>query len=216
MTAAALDPALRITLRAALALLFVWAASHKLRDREAFRAAFANYALVPQRWLRSLSMLLVGAELSVAVGLCIPAVAAAAACAAAGLLALYAGAIGINLVRGRRDIDCGCAGPMRRQPISAALVLRNAALAGAALACALPASSRAFTWIDGITVAASVATLVLLYAAVDGLLVTAPQIRIMNRATSHGALPKNTVPLHWALGNSSPKPPSLGKRRGLE
>lgn len=184
MTAAALDPAVRLTLRAALALLFVWAASHKLRDREGFRAALVNYALAPQRWLRSVSMLLVGLELSVAVGLCIPGVAATAACAAAGLLALYAGAIGINLIRGRRDIDCGCAGPMRRQPISAALVLRNIVLASAALACAWPASSRGFTWIDGITVFASVATLVLLYAAVDGLLVTAPQLRTLSRATS--------------------------------
>jgi methylamine utilization protein MauE len=185
MTAAALDPAVRLTLRAALVLLFAWAAGHKLRDGEAFRAALGNYSLVPQCWLRSVSMLLVGLELSVAVGLCIPGVAATAACAAAGLLALYTGAIGINLIRGRRDIDCGCAGPMRRQPISAALVLRNAALAGAALACALPASSRAFTWIDGITVAASVATIALLYAAIDGLLVTVPRIRTMNRGTSH-------------------------------
>jgi hypothetical protein len=185
MIALALDPALRITLRAALALVFAWAASHKLRDRETFRTALENYALAPQRWLRSVSSLLIGLELSVAVGLCIPRMAATAAGAAAGLLALYAGAIGINLIRGRRDIDCGCAGPLRRQPISAALVLRNALLAGAALACALPASSRALTWIDGITVVASVATIVLLYTAVGGLLETAPHIKIMNRATGH-------------------------------
>ena len=182
---AGLDPALHITLRAALALLFVWAACHKLRDREAFRTTLANYALVPQRWLRSVSMLLIGLELSVAAGLCIPAVTAAAAYAAAGLLAFYTGAIGINLIRGRRNIDCGCAGPLRRQPISAALVLRNAVLAGAALACALPVSSRALTWVDGFTLVASATTLVLLYAAVDGLLVTAPQIRTMNRVSSH-------------------------------
>ena len=40
-----------------------------------------------------------------------------AAAAAALLLALYAGAIGVNLARGRRDIDCGCGGPASRQPI---------------------------------------------------------------------------------------------------
>lgn len=185
MTTTVSDPTISIMLRAALTLLFVWAASHKLRDREAFRTALADYELLPHRWLSSIAALLVGAELSFAVGLCIPGAAAAAACASAGLLALYAGAIGINLIRGRRDIDCGCAGPMRRQPISTALVLRNVALAGAALACSLPASSRTVTWVDGITVVASVITLALLYAAIDGLLLTAPQIRAVNRATSH-------------------------------
>jgi len=185
MSAAALDPALRITLRAALVLLFVWAASHKLRDREAFRTALANYQLVPHRWLRPISALLVGAEISVALGLCIPGVAAAAAGTAAGLLALYAGAISINLIRGRHDIDCGCAGPARRQLLSVGLVARNGVLVAAALASALPAAARVLMWIDCVTVAAAVATLALLYAAVDGLLANAPQIATLVRRGTH-------------------------------
>jgi hypothetical protein len=185
MTGPALDPALRITLRAALSLLFIWSAGHKLHDTAGFRAALANYELVPERWLASTAALLVAAELCVAVSLWLPGCGAYAACAGAGLLALYAGAIAINIVRGRRDIDCGCAGVSGDQPLSVALVVRNCVLGAAALASALPAALRALTWVDGITIFASVVTVALLYAALDGLLVTAPRIRALARVTSH-------------------------------
>ncbi len=176
MTALALDPALRIALRAALSLLFVCAAGHKLRDIAGFRAALANYDLLPQPTLGVFPVLLIGAELGTAAGLWLPGLGAAAAISAASLLVLYAGAIIINLIRGRRDIDCGCAGAARGQPLSAALVTRNGALATAALASALPMAARPLTWVDGVTIAGGVAALALLYAAVAGLLAYAPRI----------------------------------------
>ena len=45
MTATVMDPAIDLTLRAALALLFLVAATHKLRDPAAFRATFADYRI---------------------------------------------------------------------------------------------------------------------------------------------------------------------------
>jgi hypothetical protein len=175
----ALDPALRLLLRAALTLLFGWAAAHKLRDVASFRAAIDAYELLPPVWSVPAGVALIAAEVGVAAGLWLPRVAPVAAIAAALLLALYAGAIGVNLVRGRRDIDCGCAGPAHRQPISAALVLRNVVLAVAALAAALPAAPRALTWVDGVTVVAGVAALALLYGAADGVLANAPRLRAL-------------------------------------
>lgn len=185
MITPALDPILHVTLRATLALLFVWSASHKLRDVTGFRAALANYQLVPDRWLGSTAMLLTAAELGIAIGLCFPASGARAAFAAAGLLALYAAAIATNLVRGRRDIDCGCAGVAGQHPLSAALVARNGILGAAALASALPVAPRSLTWVDGMTACASVAMLALLYAAVDGLMANAPHSRSLSRTTHH-------------------------------
>jgi hypothetical protein len=46
------------------------------------------------------------------------------------LLVVYAGAIGANLWRGRRHIDCGCGLGSRAQPISLGLIARNALLIG--------------------------------------------------------------------------------------
>ena len=43
--------------------------------------------------------------------------------AGAGLLALYAGAMAINIRRGRTHVECGCGGPV--QPINGATLLRN-------------------------------------------------------------------------------------------
>ncbi len=175
MNGAAIDPALQLIARGALALLFVSTAAHKLRDGAAFRTALSGYDLVPAPWLGAAATLLLGAEIGVAAGLWLPASARGAALAGAALLALYAAAITVNLRRGRRDIDCGCAGPARRQPISGALVVRNLVLAAAALSCALPVSPRALTWLDGATVVAGVAALALLYSAIDGLLANAPR-----------------------------------------
>lgn len=185
MTGAVLDPAVRIALRVALSLLFIWSASHKLRDAAGFRAALTNYELVPERWLPSTAALLVAAELCVAIGLWLPGLGADAGCAAAALLALYGGAIAINIARGRRDIDCGCGGVAGDQPLSVALIVRNGVLAAVALASALPAAPRALTWIDGVTIFGSIVTLTLAYAAIDGLLVNAPRIRGLARVAIH-------------------------------
>lgn len=179
MSAIGLDPALQLLARALLSILFASAAAHKLRDVASFRSALEAYELVPTLWTVPVGAVLIAAEIGVALGLWLPRVAPVAAVAAAALLALYAGAIAVNLARGRRDIDCGCAGPARRQPISRALVARNAVLAAVALASALPATARALTWIDAVTIIAGGALLALLYAAAEGLLANAPRSRAL-------------------------------------
>ena len=174
MSGAALDPVAPLIARAALSLLFAQAAVHKLRDVGAFRAAITGYAIVPPLWTVPAGAMLIAAEVGVAAGQWLPGVHTAAAFAAAALLLLYAAAMTVNLVRGRRDVDCGCAGPARSRPISALLVARNGALAAVAIIAALPAGSRALVWVDGITVAAGVCAVAALYAAADGLLAARP------------------------------------------
>jgi hypothetical protein len=108
-------------------------------------------------------------ELALALGLWLPALRATCALGAAALLSLYGIAIAINLTRGRRDIDCGCGGPLGRQTLSEALVLRNALLAVAAVAAALPVAPRALGWLDGWTLGAAVAAMTVLYNALNAL-----------------------------------------------
>jgi hypothetical protein len=174
-----LDPALRIGLRLSLALLLLAASHHKLRDLQGFVVVVANYRLLRDRWTRVAAVALAVGELVVAIALLVPGLARGAAVAAVALLALYSGAIAINLIRGRREIDCGCAGPRARRPLSGTLLARNAVLMLAAAACALPATARPLVWVDVVTVAGGVTVLALLYGAIDASLAHAPRLRAL-------------------------------------
>lgn len=162
------DPVVAFALRAGLTLLLGSAALAKLRDRAGFAAAVAGYRLLPGALAGPAAAGFVAAEIALAAGLWLA--PAPAALGAAALLALYSAAIGANLARGRRDIDCGCGGPFGRQTLSPALVLRNLALAGAALACALPVAPRALAWLDALTLVAALGAAAALYAAANLLL----------------------------------------------
>jgi len=189
-----IDPALQMTLRGALALLFFWAAAHKLRDVTGFRAALAAYALLPDRVVASSAAVLIAIEVGVGAGLLPfgePGLSSSAALAA-GLLCMYSAAIAINLLRGRRHIDCGCVGAATRRPLTAGLLVRNAVLISGALAGALPATARSLTTIDGVTTGAGIATLALLYIAVDGLIANAPRLAVLARDhVPHGPVETN-------------------------
>jgi uncharacterized membrane protein YphA (DoxX/SURF4 family) len=181
MSAPAIDPAIALVARASLALLFARAAVHKVRDAPAFRSALAGYRLLPGNWAAPAAYALVALEVAVSVGLCLTALTRPAAVAAAGLLLLYAAAIGANLLRGIRDIDCGCTGAAREQPLSIRLVVRNGLLASVAVAVALPVTGRALTWVDATTVVAGVSAAALLYAALEGLLAGAERSAALSR-----------------------------------
>ncbi|HJQ85307.1 MAG TPA: MauE/DoxX family redox-associated membrane protein [Candidatus Binatia bacterium] len=170
-----IDPVVDATMRAGLALLFVVAASHKLRDPARFRATVVAYRVLPEALAPVVATLLVLAELGVAVALAVPPARTAALAGAGGLLLVYAGALGVNVVRGR-DLDCGCAGPAARQPINGWLVGRNVVLAAAALAALVPVRPRSLVWIDVLTVIAATAALALLHASVDRLIAQAPRL----------------------------------------
>lgn len=110
--------------------LFASAALHKLRTFTEFTGFMAGYRLLPRVVVPAAAAVIVLAEIVAVAG----ALSASSLTAflPGALLLLYAGAMGVNLLRGRRDIDCGCGGtPM---PLSWSLVLRNGLL------------SLAFTW----------------------------------------------------------------------
>src|SRR5258705_541781 len=131
-----MDPVIDVALRGGLALLFVVAAAHKVRALADFHATLANYRLLPPRATWPAAVGVVGGELLAAGALLL--VPTVGALVAVTLLTGYTGAIAVNLARGRRDIDCGCAGPARRQPLRPWLLVRNTVLMVAALACLAP------------------------------------------------------------------------------
>jgi hypothetical protein len=176
-----MDPALDLALRAALALLFGAAALHKARDLPGFRAILADYRLLPSGLVRGAAVILIALEGCLAAALLFPVWHASAAWAAILLLALYTGAIGINLARGRRHIDCGCGGPALGQPLGGWLLVRNGILMMIALAVMSPPASRTLVMLDALTVTASAASLALLYAAANRLISEWPAHRRLRR-----------------------------------
>jgi hypothetical protein len=167
--AQALDPVFLLIARVGLAALFLAGALHKLHDREGFTGTVRDYRILPASFSRLAALGLVTAETAVGVCLLLPGLDPLGSLGAALILALYSGAIGLNLARGRSHIDCGCLGPRRGQPISGWLLLRNAGLGALALLLLLPPAPRAMGWVDLFSISAGLAMTVLLWLAAHGL-----------------------------------------------
>ncbi len=114
-----------------VAFVFTQSAWHKLSDFAAFTGYLTDYRLLPEGLVKPAALALTAAEVLVVVGLLTLFGRTPAALGAVALLALYAASMAINLMRGRTGIECGCGGAV--QPISPALLVRNALLALAAL-----------------------------------------------------------------------------------
>lgn len=117
-----LDPAVSWFLGLGLALLFGVAAGHKLADRERFLAVVKNYDLVPERLVPLAGAAVMAAEIVAIMLLVLPPVRTPGAYLSVALLAAYALAIAINLLRGRTRIDCGCFGFGRHDRIAWTMV----------------------------------------------------------------------------------------------
>jgi hypothetical protein len=163
-----IDPSVSLLVALAFAALFGSAAVTKLRAPAIFVATLADYRIVPRALVPTTGALVITLEGAVALGLVLPATRAVCALAGAGLLLVYGAAIAINLVRGRREIDCGCS--LQRRPIGRWMVVRNVSLAAALLVCAVPISERALGIADAVTIGAGLFVLILLYASLDLLL----------------------------------------------
>lgn len=107
-------------------LLFLRAAAHKLFEFDEFQGFLTDYALIPERLIKPAAMGLVGLELLTVITLVFGVTRPFGLMLAMALLGLYAVAIGINLHRGNRRIECGCGGAP--QLLSPSLVWRNVVL----------------------------------------------------------------------------------------
>lgn len=172
-----IDPVIELTLRAMLALLFATAAYHKVSDRARFAASLGAYALLPARLVSPSAWLLPAIECSLAIGLLYAPTREQSAIASMALLAIYTGAIAVNLARGRREIDCGCFASSARVPLSPWLIARNLVLIAAAALLVAPVRARALVWVDPFTVLAAVLVLWLLSAAAQRLAQTGPELQ---------------------------------------
>ena len=131
------------------ALLLLWAAAGKGRDRAGFRAVLADYRIIPAPLLAPVAVAIPASEATIAgFWLLAPwssSAMVAASCSTALLLVVYGGAIAANLVRGRSWIDCGCGAG---EAVSWPMVVRNGVLAAVALVPLAVAGLRSPGWPD--------------------------------------------------------------------
>lgn len=113
-------------------MIFAHAGFMKLRHRALMAGVVANYRLLPDALVAPVALALPFFELAIGIALIVGGQRLAVLPAAVLLLG-FAGAMAINIRRGRSHIDCGCGDAHLRQPLSWALVGRNLVLAAIVL-----------------------------------------------------------------------------------
>lgn len=171
-----LDPTLPHMCAALLAMVFLVGAWQKLRDMATLEMAIEQYRLLPASTASAAGWGLVAAEVTAGVLLLPLATRQIGVVMAVLLLLLVTSAVAINLLRGRRAIDCGCGGPEGNQHLSWGLVLRNGLLGLAAMVVASAPTSRELVWLDGLTVLAGALALYGVYAAANQLMGNHPKL----------------------------------------
>lgn len=139
-----LDPSIPMACRVLGALVFAAAAWGKLRYYTEFSGVLGNYRLLPESLVSPAAPLLIGLELAVAGSLVTGWWIEFGAVLGCALLAVFALAMGINIARGRRQIDCGCFRSALRQHLRPALLVRNALLFAALALVALAGAPGVF------------------------------------------------------------------------
>ncbi len=170
-----MDPVAVFAARLVVAGVLLQAAVAKLRAPLQFEPVLEEYRLLPPWAVPVVARALPLLEAVAAVALLLPATAALGGALALALLLAFTAAIGINLARGRKTIDCGCGGPA--QPLSPALLARNAALLLLALLAAATPAPRVLGAADIAILLCLGATLAALYAAATQLLANAGAMR---------------------------------------
>lgn len=138
------SPLFSILARWLLAVVFMSAALGKLGNRTAFTKTVFDYQLLPKRGVHFVASSLPLIELAIGL-LLISGIAVKLAALASSILLLgFMLAIGTNLLRGRRNVSCGCSGARSRK-IGRKLLIRNAVLVALAFQIVVSGQNSAFS-----------------------------------------------------------------------
>jgi hypothetical protein len=181
----ALDPVYSLAVAWMLAFVFAAAGIHKVADYPRHVAVVADYRVAPH-WLAALlAPLVIALELATAGLVLWPAVRGWGFLLAAALLLVYAASIGLNLLRGRTAIDCGCGWGTHAQRLSGWLVLRNVLLLLVTAVVALaPVTERPLNWADGCLIGFAGLAGMAVYAIGDSLI--ASWMKVSQLKSVHG------------------------------
>ncbi len=168
-----LDPLILKVISIGFGLLFLLAAIHKFSTAQQFRVILEEYQVMPQALAGPVARVVPLLELLLSIGWFAGYRPEQVAISSAALLAGYTAAIGINLLRGRIHIGCGCGvggSADGDQQLSSGLLLRNTILIVIVLVAAIPTTVRSFGVIDYATLGSTLLASALLYAGANQLL----------------------------------------------
>lgn len=194
-----LDPLLFRLISFLMALLFGLAAMHKLNDATGFRGILAAYDVLPSAWVSPIAFAIPMLEIALGFAWLFAWRPELISLASVLLLSSYVLAIGINLLRGRSYIDCGCSFSSVNasgddnsvQQLSVWLIYRNLLLIGLAYSAGLEVGTRSIGTLDYFSLVAALLALAFVYAAFNQLLI------------NHNAIDSWRTPLIAGEGNDS-------------
>ncbi len=120
-------------IRWGLAVMFLASAAGKLLDRDRFIEIVLAYEVLPKRLAVIFAALLPWLEAATGAMLLLGLATKLGAILSGVLLLSFSIAVGINLARGRTELDCGCFGSQQGQKISYKILVRDVALIGLSL-----------------------------------------------------------------------------------
>ena len=141
-----MDPLIVLIISCGFAGLFLSAALKKMLSFSVFKATLEAYQIIPGQILLPTSILVIWFEVTLCGLWIVEVLRPVAAAGSSILLVVYAFAIGLNLMRSRSHISCGCG--WREQPLSWGLVARNTVYVLIVLITLLPQTARELYWTD--------------------------------------------------------------------
>jgi hypothetical protein len=168
-----LDPLILRTISIGFGLLFLLAAVHKISTAQQFRVILEEYQVMPRVLAGLVARIVPLLEVLLSIGWFAGYQPELVAISSAALLTMYTSAIGLNLLRGRIHIGCGCGvggSSDGDQQLSSGLILRNTVLIAIALVAAIPVTARPFAVLDYVTLGTTLLAGTLLYAGANQLL----------------------------------------------
>lgn len=180
-TSLVVDPVFSTVALAATSIITLTLALPKLTRQSELKQAVAGFGLLPHALITPFALVLPFVEIAASLASLVPATRTVGAAILAALFVLFALALGINVARGRTDIDCGCngfrhSGNAALHSIGWAHVARTLLLAALAALVCVPQSAREVVWFDYLSVLGATLVAVAAFFTLDVLLVNRPKL----------------------------------------
>ncbi|WP_321939642.1 MauE/DoxX family redox-associated membrane protein [Paraburkholderia sp. J8-2] len=176
-----IDPVVSTVALATTSIITLALAIPKVMRQSDLRQAVAGFQLLPHVLVAPFALALPIAEVAATLACLVPATRSLGAAALAALFVLFAFALGINVARGRTNIDCGCngfrqTGSPAAHSIGWAHVARVLLLATLAVLAGMPQSVRTVVWFDYLSVLGATLFAVAAFFTLDVLLANRPKL----------------------------------------